>query len=293
MKHMDWPERRSMDLACKDLFSWPPLLAYIIQEAHVQMFEGLCKEDLLPCIEKDEATGTALRLSEEAGPFRLDLNLRLRHAKRLRFLNVEAQSKEPGYSLLRRGKEYGMALVIDQKEHQVPYGNECPAVSLWVTLQPSSGKEATIEHWTGAASVERDGKREPIEDDALVEVAVLRLGGKGSRGYHGGIQVLDEFFHGDEPLAKRIRNLEQAVGYDMPGWLKERTEEMLNLSKYYEDRGLEKGRQEGRQEGTTKAQIKSLKNLMDSLQVNDEKAMDLLKIPQEERDSLREALRSA
>ena len=48
--------------------------------------------------------------------------------------------------------------------------------------------------------------------------------------------------------------------------------------------GREEGRKEGREEGMEIANLKSIKNLMETLEISAEKAMDLVKIPTEERE---------
>ena len=52
----------------------------------------------------------------------------------------------------------------------------------------------------------------------------------------------------------------------------------------------EEGRKEGREEGTETANLNSIKNLMQTLDISAEKAMDLVKIPAEEREKYREKL---
>ena len=51
-----------------------------------------------------------------------------------------------------------------------------------------------------------------------------------------------------------------------------------------DERMREEGRKEGREEGTEIANLNSIKNLMETLEISAEKAMDLVKIPAEERD---------
>ena len=48
--------------------------------------------------------------------------------------------------------------------------------------------------------------------------------------------------------------------------------------------GREEGRKEGREEGTETANLSNLKNLMEALRISAESAIDLVKIPAEERE---------
>ena len=48
--------------------------------------------------------------------------------------------------------------------------------------------------------------------------------------------------------------------------------------------GREEGRKEGREEGTETANLSNLKNLMEALKISAESAIDLVKIPAEERE---------
>ena len=51
-----------------------------------------------------------------------------------------------------------------------------------------------------------------------------------------------------------------------------------------DERMREEGRKEGREEGTETANLNNIKNLMESLKISAENAMDLVKIPAEERE---------
>ena len=57
-----------------------------------------------------------------------------------------------------------------------------------------------------------------------------------------------------------------------------------------DERMREEGRKEGREEGTEIANLNSIKNLMETLEISAEKAMDLVKIPAEEQEKYREKL---
>jgi predicted transposase YdaD len=48
--------------------------------------------------------------------------------------------------------------------------------------------------------------------------------------------------------------------------------------------GRKEGREEGRKEGRETANLNSIKNLMETLEISAENAMDLVKIPAEERE---------
>ena len=50
------------------------------------------------------------------------------------------------------------------------------------------------------------------------------------------------------------------------------------------EEGRKEGREEGRKEGAEIATLNSIKNLMETLEISAEKAMDLEKIPTEERE---------
>ena len=57
-----------------------------------------------------------------------------------------------------------------------------------------------------------------------------------------------------------------------------------------ENRGIQKGMQEGMQKGLMEGKVLSLKNLMETLQLTLEQAMNALKIPQEERETLKKMM---
>ena len=67
--------------------------------------------------------------------------------------------------------------------------------------------------------------------------------------------------------------------------LQERDERMREEGrKEGREEGRKEGREEGRKEGAEIATLNSIKNLMETLEISAEKAMDLEKIPAEERE---------
>ena len=67
--------------------------------------------------------------------------------------------------------------------------------------------------------------------------------------------------------------------------LQERDERMREEGrKEGREEGRKAGREEGRKEGAEIATLNSIKNLMETLELSAEKAMDLEKIPTEERE---------
>ena len=67
--------------------------------------------------------------------------------------------------------------------------------------------------------------------------------------------------------------------------LQERDERMREEGrKEGREEGIKEGREEGRKEGTEIATLNSIKNLMETMAISAEKAMDLVKIPAEERE---------
>ena len=67
--------------------------------------------------------------------------------------------------------------------------------------------------------------------------------------------------------------------------LQERDERMREEGrKEGREEGRKAGREEGRKEGAEIATLNSIKNLMETLEISVEKAMDLEKIPTEERE---------
>ena len=59
---------------------------------------------------------------------------------------------------------------------------------------------------------------------------------------------------------------------------------------YVRSQGVEIGRQEGRQEGKAWAQYEAIENLMDSLNLSVEEAMEALKIPESDREQITQKL---
>ncbi len=67
---------------------------------------------------------------------------------------------------------------------------------------------------------------------------------------------------------------------------------MCNLSQGVAERAMEKGVAKGLQQGENRAMLTAIRNLMETLGVTSDKAMDALKVPEADRAKYKEQLRS-
>lgn len=68
---------------------------------------------------------------------------------------------------------------------------------------------------------------------------------------------------------------------------------MCNISKGVLEEGIEKGIEKGIKQGTEKERLSSIRNIVETMQLTAEQAMDALKIPVEDRERYLELLKKS
>ena len=119
---------------------------------------------------------------------------------------------------------------------------------------------------------------ESVANYDLLSTIMICLGTKEDERYTGLLKLLDIWLSGNSIDEKRAA-LKDIFDAEMPARLLEKESNMCNYSDFVENRGIKKGRKEGKAE--------ALVNLMDSLKLSIEQAMNSLKIPESEWDEYR------
>ncbi len=223
------------------------------------------------------------------------------------FINVEAQKDfYPGYPIIKRGIYYGGRMISRQ------YGTEFAhshyeklkkVYSIWICTNAPKYRQNTI---TSYSIVERNivgNVKEKKRNYDLLTVIIICLGTEKDENYRGILKLLDVLLCSKKKMVERKRVLEQDFAIEMSRELEEEVERMCNISEAIEEEatkrgmekgikaGIEEGRREGRREGKEKAILQSIQNLMDSLELTTERAMEVLKIPEEQQKYYRELLK--
>ena len=197
-------------------------------------------------------------------------------------INVEAQNDfHPGYPLIKRAIFYGCRQISAQYgiefEHS-HYEDIKKVYSIWVCFDPPQYRHNTI---TAYGFGERYIVGEVHENKAnydLMSTIMICLGNKEDERYTGLLKLLDVWLSRNSIDEKRAA-LKDIFDAEMPQRLLEKEVKMCNYSDFVENRGRKEGRKEGKAE--------ALINLMDSLKLSIEQAMNSLKIPESEWDEYR------
>ena len=168
-------------------------------------------------------------------------------------INVEAQNDfYPGYPIIKRGIYYCCRMISAQ------YGTEFTdshyekikkVYSIWVCLNPPKKWQNSITRY-GITEENLIGnvKQERVHYDLMTAVLVF-LGDAEDENYKGVLKLLHTLLSADTNVWEKKQILEDDFQIQMTRQLEREVDEMCNLSKGVEERGVEKGRKEGVEEG--------------------------------------------
>lgn len=209
-------------------------------------------------------------------------------------INVEAQNDYyPGYPLLKRGIYYGSRLISAQ------YGTEFTGshyekikkvYSIWICTNPPRSRRNTITSYSFKETALIGSSKEKKENYDLITVAMICLGGPEDKNYDGLLKMLDVLLTNTKDAGSKKKILQEEFDIAMTEKLEREVLDMCNLSKGIFEKAWDEGWDEGWGKAWDKARIEDIKSLMEELNLSAEKSMDILKIPEEERELYREAL---
>ena len=200
-----------------------------------------------------------------------------------------------------------------------------PAVSAGkIRVQKAEGVHETGSEQFRHLAAFRIGKAcRPSGNHDLFSVIMICLGDYNADECTGILRLLSILFLSDETVEKKKRMLEKEFHIPMTAELEKKVIEVGSFSDYIEQRGIEKGRKigvregrrqgkhqgrrqgkregiregrqegirEGRQEGFNDSMLHSIKNVMESLNITVEQAMEILKVPTDRRKFFSQAVR--
>lgn len=204
-------------------------------------------------------------------------------------LNVEAQHDYyPGYLLIKRGIYYCSRLISAQYGVDFPpeqYGKVKKVYSIWICMNPPKYRENTInryrmteEHLVGEA-------QEKPENYDLLTTLMICLGD--SDRSEGLLRLLDVLLVTNIQPETKKNVLEDEFSIPISQSFEQEVSGMCNLSKGVLERGrkegIKEGIEEGIKEGIKETRLQSIKDLMETLSLSFEQAVEALKIPVSER----------
>lgn len=191
-------------------------------------------------------------------------------------LNIEAQNDfYPGYPLLKRGIYYCSRMISAQYGTEFTashYENIKKVYSIWICPNPPKKWENTITEYSIAEKQLVGHLSETPEHYDLLSTILICLGNSNSQNYTGVLKLLDVLLCSKKTPDEKEQILHDDFNIKMTQNLKKEVSLMCNLSKGVEEQGMQT------------ATFQALQNLMDSLKINAEQAMRLLKIPKDEQE---------
>ena len=119
-----------------------------------------------------------------------------------------------------------------------------------------------------------------IKGYGLQRTVFVLLGDEEEKEAEGVLRLLDVLFRSEKGIEERKRILEEEFDIEMNEDMEMEVRHMCNLSKGVENRGIRKGIIQGREE----EKLDSIRNVMDTLGLTMEQAMQALKIPKSEQE---------
>ena len=182
-------------------------------------------------------------------------------------INIEAQNVfNPGYPLTKRGIYYGGRMIsrqygtVFEKAH---YEKLQKVYSIWICPSPPENRENTIVEYSITEKNIIGEVKEPTENYDLMTIMIICLGGKDDNNYSGIIKMLDVLLSGTIAPDEKKKLLKDEFDIAMTQEMESEAMDMCNLSQGIEDR----------------AKAGDIIKIMSNMGVSEEKAMDILEIP--------------
>lgn len=229
-------------------------------------------------------------------------------------INIEAQDDfYPGYPIIKRGIYHCSRMISAQYGIEFTnshYENIKKVYSVWICTDPPDYRKNTITEYSMSEKNIIGNVKEKTENYDLLTAVMICLGGSEYENYYGILKLLDVIFSTELLADEKRQILQNEFNIEMTKELESGVQEMCDFGAGVVKRGIEKGLQEGlleglqeglqkgMQEGMQKGEIKgkklgivqSITNLMKTMNLNLEQAMDVLLIPEQDRKEYSELL---
>lgn len=294
------------DAVCKRVLSHKAILARIMQgclaeyqdcepdeiaEKYIEGKPQVADAPVLPLIQGLSSNDT----SPEEGAVSYDVLFQSllpnSHERVHLIINLEAQNAwNPGYSLLQRGVYYCSRLLSAQYGREFThsqYGQLKKVYSIWICMNPPKKFQNTISRYYLQEENLVGLAREPRTNYDLLSVVRICLGAEDGENYQGILKMLNVLFSMQKSQAEKWRILCDDFAIKATQDLEQEVSEMCNLSQGVKEsgrmQGVAQGMAQGMAQGKAEAMLFAVKNLMESTNWPAERAMEMLKIPEEDR----------
>ncbi len=202
-------------------------------------------------------------------------------------VNIEPQAHMPDYSIAKRAAYY-CARLLSAQRGAWPSGDEYDRLekvcSIWICMNPRLGEADSVTEYVMRERVLRGSvRRDPLEYD-LQSIVIACLPQAG--GYNGFTETLATLFSFETTGHDKMRALETQLGPELAREFRGVTGNMTTLGEYAVDYGIAKGIKQGEERAT----MSSLRNLMQNLSWEPERAMEAIGLPEQDRPRYRELL---
>ena len=313
-------DKAKYDAACKRLLSEKSILAWIMKSCLEEYQDCSINEIAEKYIEGQpqvstvavdpDADGTASRIqgmnsedvSQTEGIVLYDIRFSAIapvSGETIRLIiNLEAQNAfSKGYPILKRAIYYCSRMISAQHGPvftKSQYGKIRKVYSIWVCVSPPREMENTITRYRITEENMVGRVRKEVRDYDLMTVILLCLGDPDGENYGGILKLLEGVLSPQKTAAEKKQILKDDFGIPMTETLEKEVYAMCNLSEGVEARGIAKGRVEGRMEGRMEGRaegiLSALQNLMESMNLTIDQAMNALMISEADRPKYRSLL---
>ena len=295
-----------VDEELKDRLMNKEILAYIASQ-FVDDFAHMSWRQVLPYLE-DPLGGVSKGDRESSasghGSIRYDILVRLRSPKgkdkRIGvLLNIEGQNEVRSYEAVkRRMLYYTCRLVSEQKEDVFTndrYEDLAEVVSVWIFLRPAEKDQGRVVEWSMAGRQlsdldESDTRwKGGLKGLKVVAVCIPDLDHVQWES-HAVADLLGVWLNALLPAGERSERLKDGWDVELPPQQEEDTGMFEGAGRSLWKEGRQEGLQEGIQQGKESTLLENIQSLVKRLHLSPEQAMDVLDIPPEERERIREKL---
>ena len=210
-------------------------------------------------------------------------------------INVEAQNDfYPGYPIIKRALYYCSRMISSQygsEFTETHYENIRKVYSIWICSNPPKKRENTITRYSIQEENLIGQVLERKENYDLMTVVMICLGHANDDNYTGVLKLLGVLLSSEKEAEEKKKILQDDFNIAMTKTLESEVSAMCNLSKGVEERGiarglaqgLERGLAQGLERGMETGTLNAIRNLMETLKLTAEQAMEALKVPEAEK----------
>ena len=216
--------------------------------------------------------------------------------ERIKFIiNVEAQRQNTNYKQIKRAVFYATRLVSSQKEREFDgqdYDGICKVYSIWLCFYLPRGETSSINQYELTENNIYGDHHETKEDYDLLNVTTLHIGDDEPTDEL--LQFLKLVFVEQMTEQQKTQRIKEEFGIELETEARKELETMCNLSAGLKERarvqGEEIGEARGKVLGAEQAWIASVKNLMKSMKLTAQQAVEAVAVPVELRGKVLEQI---